>query len=112
MSFLQRSKSMLNEKIKEVLISTVDFREFEPVPIIIRLNVKEGMGKHEIITAIRSACKEFCDKKEIRGEEFTYKDFDEQVPNYICEKYGIAKLEIPFEQINLSYCTDLRFTDY
>ena len=52
MSFLQRSKSMLNEKIKEVLISTVDFREFEPVPIIIRLNVKEGMGKHEIITAI------------------------------------------------------------
>lgn len=57
---------MLNEKIKEVLISTVDFREFEPVPIIIRLNVKEGMGKHEIITAIRSACKEFCDKKKLK----------------------------------------------
>ena len=95
-------------KMKEILIDTVDFRDFEPVPVIMRLMVKDGMDKKEIENAIYFACKEYCEIRKVETEEFTYKDFDELVPNDICEKYGILKLEIPFEQMHLVYRTDMR----
>lgn len=92
---------------KEVLISAIDFEDLEPVSVLLRLMVDKDMGKLEIENAIHWACRDYCQTEGKKYEKFNYRDFDALVPNDICEKYGIAKLEIPFEQMDVAYGTDL-----
>lgn len=92
---------------KEVLINAIDYEDLEPVSVLLRLMVDDDMGKPEIEHAIHLACKEYCQIEGKTHGSFNYGDFDALVPNDICEKYGIAKLEIPFEQMDVAYGKDL-----
>ena len=68
----------------------------ETTNLVIVLEVEQGV---DIEKAIMEACKEYCQTKE--GQQtyenncnsFNWGDFDTYVPNEICEKYGIKKIQ-------------------
>lgn len=99
-------ENQAGKRKKEVLISAIDFEDLEPVSVLLRLMVDDDMRKPEIEHAIHLACREYCQLEGKHGS-FNYGDFDAFVPNDICEKYGISKLEIPFEQMDVAYGKDL-----
>lgn len=92
---------------KEVLINAIDYEDLEPTSVLMRLSVDYDMEEKEIVKAIKKASKKFRNREKLSQETFNYGDFDCLVPNDICKEYGIEKLEIPFEQINLKYGVNL-----
>ena len=92
---------------KEVLINAIDYEDLEPTSVLMRLSVDYDMEEKEIVKAIKKASKKFRNREKLSQETFNYGDFDCLVPNDICKEYGIEKLEIPFEQINLEYGVNL-----
>ena len=77
-----------------------------------RLSVDYDMKEKEIVKAIKKASKKFKEREKLSQETFNYGDFNCLVPNDICKEYGIEKLEVPFEQINLEYGIDLAAEEY
>ena len=63
------------------------------------LNVKEDMSSEDVHDAIAKASLEFCQTEAGReifsanNNSFNYGDFDIYVPNEICKKYGIEKVD-------------------
>ena len=97
---------------KEVLINAIDYEDLEPTSVLMRLSVDYDMKEKEIVKAIKKASKKFKEREKLSQETFNYGDFDCLVPNDICKEYGIEKLEVPFEQINLEYGIDLAAEEY
>lgn len=62
-----------------------------------------------VTEAVKAACTEYCSTPEGRKtfegncDNFNWGDFDAYVPNEICEKYGIRKVDSFAEQINASF---------
>ena len=79
---------------KLVVASESDGFHIRNVPIL--LKVANGI---DAMSAIQKACKEYCLTEE--GKQtfasncncFNYGDFDAYVPNSICQKYGIEKVD-------------------
>lgn len=81
-----------------VIISAIDRSKFDPKIVYIEIMAESEMRNRDILNAIEKACQEYyvsCEEKEYVGsyEDFDYDDFKKYVPNDICEKYGISKIE-------------------
>lgn len=86
-------------KTQSVVVTPVDRDGLDFTLHNISLNVKEGMSLKDVKEAISKASVEFCQTEEGRkvfsnnNNSFNYGDFDIYVPNEICKKYGIEKVD-------------------
>jgi hypothetical protein len=64
--------------------------------MVLAIEADEGVNVRE---AIKDACKEYCQTEEGKATyegnccSFNWGDFEAYVPNTICEKYGIKKID-------------------
>lgn len=66
--------------------------------ISVDINATDGMNEMSVLDAIKKASMDYCNTEEgkeyynANGRSFNYSDFDLMVPNSICKKYGIEKV--------------------
>lgn len=97
--------------MKKVIINAIGYESgmhfnFENIC----LNVADDMCASEVKRAIAKASVEYCQTEEGRDvfehncRNFNYGDFNLYVPNEICGKYGIEKIdsEIEFDDVNFN----------
>lgn len=89
--------------MKEIVLNAIDYNVdnhgLNHNVINIILYVRNDMTLDDVITAIKKASTEYCLTNE--GKQtyignchcFNFGDFDTYVPNTICEKYGIKKID-------------------
>lgn len=91
--------------MEKITITAIDRSGFAARIIYIELMAEDKMTDDDVIKAIELACQEYygLDKKEYSGryEDFSYDDFKQYVPNTICRKYGILKIEEDAHQIEV-----------
>lgn len=78
------------------VIPIIDRDELNVKTMVLTLDVEEGIN---VIEAVRKACTEYCKTEEGRKtyigncDNFNWGDFEAYVPNDICGKYGIRKID-------------------
>lgn len=77
-----------------VIASEADGLDTRNMPILLK-----AINGIDVMSAIQKACKEYCLTEEgkrafeLNCNCFNYGDFDTCVPNSICQKYGIEKVD-------------------
>lgn len=92
-------KTYTKENAKDYTIVAKEQDMFEEHIVVIELSVNKDMEKENILDAIRLASIDYCKSKAGRQtfshncNNFNYADFDMDVTNEFCHKYGIHKKE-------------------
>lgn len=85
--------------MKNVTISAIEQDGRHTRCLSIDLSVRDGMSQEEVVDAIMKASTEYCRTEEGRKtyegncNNFNYGDFEAYVPDEICEKFGIKKID-------------------
>lgn len=98
-SVLSNETPHKEHKTQSVIVTSVDRDGLGFTFHNISLNVEEGMTLKDVKEAISKSSVEFCQTEEGKkvfsdnNNSFNYGDFDIYVPNEICKKYGIEKVD-------------------
>ena len=101
------------KKMKNVNIVAVERDGRHQRIITIALQVLDKMTEEDVKDAICKACTEYCQTEEGKKlyigncHNFNYGDFEAYVPNSICEKHGIHKIDSNMTDIEVNFDTDL-----
>ena len=84
--------------MEKVVVAVIDRSGFDPRIVYIEIMAKEAMKTDDVLEAIELSCREFYSTPQGRScvrdyDSFGYEEFEKYVPNRICEKYGISKIE-------------------
>lgn len=88
----------IGDFMEKVVIAAVDQSDFVPRIVYIEIMAKEEMSRKDVLDAIEKSCLEYCNSKTkpqsvLSYQDFGYTEFEKYVPNSICEKYGISKID-------------------